>query len=127
MNGNAPYCSMIGSHTDVTKKCRPNLWRGNTEFVQSWYTNSTVISTTLAANKNVINRAISSPSRIRERKEREPTMGPALGIFVLDVATVSCQLLNGVDHLLFLLNNFLGKLRVRQRFCITLAIRQHPL
>src|SRR5580692_2450729 len=127
MNGNAPYCSMIGSHTDVTKKCRPNLWRGNTEFVQSWYTSSTVISTTLAANRNVINRAISSPCRMRERKEREPTMGPALGRFVLDVATVSCQLLNGIDCLLFLFYDFLGKLRVGEAFRIALPVREHPL
>src|SRR5580704_18754491 len=114
---------MIGSHMDGTKKGRPNLWRGNTDFVQSWYTNSTVISTTLAANRKVINRAISSPSRIRERKERGPTMGPALGRFVLDIATVSCQLLNGIDCLLFLFYDFLGKLRVGETFRVALPVR----
>jgi hypothetical protein len=56
-------------------------------LVHSSYTNSKVISTTVAANTNVISRAISSPSRRRDRKEREPVTGPAFGRVVPDVAT----------------------------------------
>src|SRR5277367_842483 len=88
MNGNAPYSSRIGSHTDVNRNRNPNLCRGKTEFTQSSYTSSTVISTTVAANRNVISRAISSPSLTFAKNEREPALGPASFIVVLVVATV---------------------------------------
>src|SRR5262249_44425798 len=51
-------------------------------------TSKTVTRTTVAANRNVIRRAISSPLRNRERNEREPVAGPAFGTVVVDVATV---------------------------------------
>src|SRR5205807_7316217 len=47
-----------------------------------------VISTTEAANKKVPSRAISSPSRRRDRNEREPARGPAPGTVVVVVATL---------------------------------------
>src|SRR5208337_4990412 len=87
MNGSAPYWSMFGSHTRVTKKCNPNFARASAEPVHSSYTSSSVISTTVAANTIVVSRAISSPSRKRDRKEREPITGPAFGRVVLTVAT----------------------------------------
>src|SRR5580700_2798419 len=81
----------MGSQTEVRKKLKPNLWRGRTEPCHSSRTSSKVTSTTEAANKKVIRRAISSPSRRRERKEREPAAGPALGTVVVDVATLFGQ------------------------------------
>src|SRR5713101_6321502 len=78
----------MGSQTLVKKKLRPNLWRARTEPCQSSKTRSRVTRTTEAANKKVIMRAISSPSRRRLRKEREPATGPALGTVVVVVATL---------------------------------------
>jgi hypothetical protein len=56
-------------------------------------------------------RAISSPSRSRESNEREPATGPALGTVVVVVVVVA-TLLNVVEGLQFLCDDFLGKLRV---------------
>src|ERR1700723_2356020 len=85
MKGRPPNCSKTGSQTEVRKNAKPNLWRARTEPCQSSKTRRRVISTTEAANKNVIRRAISSPSRRRPKKEREPATGPALGRVVLEV------------------------------------------
>jgi len=52
-------------------------------------TSISVISTTDAANRNVISRAISSPLRNRERNEREPATGLAFGTFMDEVATLA--------------------------------------
>src|SRR5229473_8492110 len=82
----------MGSQTEVRKKLKPNLWRGSAEPCHNSKTSSKVISTTEAANKNVIARAISSPSRSRERNEREPATGPAPGTVVVVVATMLRQL-----------------------------------
>src|SRR5213076_1753710 len=86
MKGRAPNCSKMGSQTEVRKKLKPNLWRERTEPCHNSKTRSTVMRTTDAANKKVIMRAISSPSRSRERNEREPATGPALGTMVVVVA-----------------------------------------
>lgn len=48
-----------------------------------------VIKTTDAAKINVISRAISSPSRSFDRKEREPDIGPAPCTVGFAVATFS--------------------------------------
>src|ERR1700674_363954 len=77
----------MGSQTEVRKKLKPNLWRGSMEPCHNSKTSKKVTRTTEAANKNVISRAISPPSRSRERKEREPATGPALGTVVDVVAT----------------------------------------
>src|SRR5207245_7399781 len=77
MKGRAPNCSKMGSQTEVRKKLKPNLWRERTEPCHNSKTRSTVMRTTDAANKKVNMRAISSPSRNRERNEREPATGPA--------------------------------------------------
>src|SRR5229473_1811418 len=129
MKGSAPNCSKIGSQTEVRKKLKPNLCRGSTEPCHNSTTSRRVTRTTEAANKNVITLAISSPSRSRERNEREPATGPALGTVVVDVTTLVGQpaLLNFVDGLQFLAHDFLGELRIRQAFCIVLPICQRPL
>src|SRR5438477_10559486 len=88
MKGRAPNCSKMGSQTEVRKKLKPNLWRARTEPCHNSKTSSTVTRTTEAANKKVIMRAISSPSRSRERNAREPAAGPALGTMVVVVATL---------------------------------------
>jgi len=68
-----------------------------------------VIKTSDAANTKVIKRAISSPSRKRERKEREPATGPALGIDGVAVVTFFRQsLLNAANGFFFFLHHFLG-------------------
>src|SRR5438132_11435965 len=123
MKGRAPNCSKKGSQTEVWKKLKPNLCRARTEPCHNSKTSSTVTRTTEAANKKVIMRAISSPSRSRERNAREPAAGPALGTMVVVVAT----LLDAVQGLQFLCDDFLRKLCVGQGFSIVLAIRQHPL
>src|SRR5215467_13687336 len=87
MNGSAPKSSAIGSHTFVMKKFRPNLWRGKAEPVHSSKTSSSVISTTVAANKKVTSRAISSPLRSLARNEREPSRGLAFGTLIDGLAT----------------------------------------
>src|SRR6266849_9991054 len=92
MKGSAPNCSKIGSQTEVRKKLKPNLCRGRTEPCHNSKTRSKVMSTTEAANKKVIIRAISSLSRSRERNEREPEIGPAPGTMVVVVATMLRQL-----------------------------------
>src|ERR1700730_114029 len=88
MKGSAPYSSAIGSQTSVNRKRKPNLCRGSAEFVHSCQTSITVIKTTVAANRKVIRRAISSPEARRDRKERESEDGLAPLTVVLDVATV---------------------------------------
>src|SRR6059058_250895 len=123
MKGRAPNCSKMGSQTEVRKKLKPNLWRERTEPCHNSKTRSTVMRTTDAANKKVIMQAISSPSRSRERNEREPATGPALGTMVVVVAT----LLDAIQGLQFLCDDFLRKLCVGQGFSIVLTIRQHPL
>src|SRR5437660_11400902 len=123
MKGRAPNCSKMGSQTEVWKKLKPNLCRARTEPCHNSKTSSSVPRTTEAANKKVIMRAISSPSRRRERNEREPTTGPALGTMVVVVAT----LLNAIQSLQFLCDDFLGKFRVGKRFRVVLAVREHPL
>src|SRR2546430_6614086 len=83
MNGSAPNCSKTGSQTRVTKKCSPNWCRASVEPCHSSKISNSVTSTTDAANKNVIIRAISSPSRSLLRNEREPGSGPAFGTVVV--------------------------------------------
>src|SRR5260370_1404593 len=78
MNGSAPNWSKTGSQTRVTKKCNPNLCRAKAEPRHSSKISSSVTTTTDAANKNVISRAISSPSRSRLRNDREPRFGLAV-------------------------------------------------
>src|ERR1700674_5158153 len=106
MKGRAPNCSKIGSQTEVWKKLKPNLWRERAEPCHHLKTSSTVTRTTEAANRKVIMRAISSPWRSRERNERGPTTGPALGTVVVVVAT----LLDVVQGLQFLGDDFLRTL-----------------
>src|SRR5215467_2422397 len=88
MKGRAPKSPWMGFQIEVRKKLRPNLCRAKVESCQSSTTSRIETSTTDAANKKVIRRAISSPSRRRERNEREPAAGPALGTVVNDVATL---------------------------------------
>ena len=78
----------MGSQTLVTKKWNPNLWRGNAEPTQSSKISSKVTRTTKAAKRNVTRRTISSPSRKRLIKEREPAKGPAPCTVVVVVATL---------------------------------------
>src|SRR6266436_7698356 len=112
MNGSAPNWSKIGSQTEVRKKLKPNLCRARTEPCHNSKTRSKVTRTTEAANKKVIMRAISSPSRRRERNEREPATGLALGTVVVVVATLSQPvLLDLVDGLQFLGHHFVRELR----------------
>src|SRR5205814_168575 len=73
----------MGSHTEVRKKLKPNLWRGRMEPCHNTKTSNKVRRTTEAANNKVIICAISSPWRSRERNERKPTTGPALGTSVM--------------------------------------------
>src|SRR6267378_1513818 len=107
----------------INEKLKPNLWRARAEPCHNSKTSSTVTRTTEAANKKVIIRAISSPSRSRERNEREPATGPAPGTVVVVVAT----LLDVVERLQFLCDDFLGKLRVGQGLGVVLTVREHPL
>src|SRR5260370_10491994 len=127
MKGSAPNCSKIGSQTEGRKKLKPNLCRGRTEPCHNSKTRSKVMSTTEAANKKVIIRAISSPSRSRERNEREPEIGPAPGTVVVVVATFRKFLLDLAESFHFLGHDFLGELRIRQRLGIVLPIGQCPL
>jgi len=86
------------------------------------------MSTTEAANRKVTRRAISSPSRRRARKEREPTEGPALGTVVLVAAMWwSSRLLNPVECLRLLSDYFFGKLGVRERLDQVLSVGESPL
>src|SRR6266850_762068 len=126
MKGRAPKWSKMGSQTEVRKKLKPNLCRGRTESCHNSKTRSKVIKTTEAANKNVIIRAISSPSRSRDKNEREPTAGPALGTVVVVVATLAAVLLDLVEGRQFPCHDFLRKLRIRQVFRIVLPVGQHP-
>src|SRR5713101_3719003 len=100
----------MGSQTEVRKKLKPNLWSARAEPCHNSKTRRRVTRTTEAANKKVIRRAISSPSRRRERNEREPATGLALGTLVVVVATLSQPvLLNLVDGLQFLGHDFIGE------------------
>src|SRR6266478_4795465 len=123
MKVRAPNWSKTGSQTFVRKKSNPNLWRGRTESRHNSRTSSRVTRTTEAANKNVITRAISSPSRSRERKERELAAGPALGTIVVAVDT----LLHVVQRVHFFRDHFLGKLRVGKGLGLILSFSEHPL
>src|SRR5437879_13720010 len=96
----------MGSHTEVRKKLKPNLWRGRMEPCHNTKTSNKVTRTTEAANKKVIIRAISSPSRSRKRNERKPATGPALGTVVVAVAT----LLDVVERHHLLRDDSLGNL-----------------
>src|SRR5271157_743467 len=128
MKGSAPNSPALGSQTRVAKKANPNLWRASTEPCQSSKTNSKVMSTTEAANKNVMSRTISSPSRRRVKNEREPATGPALGRIVL-VVDISCsrKLLDAVEGLYLFGHHFLGQLRIGKCLGIVLPVGQHPL
>src|SRR5262249_3153114 len=116
----------FGSHTRVRRKSKPNLCLDRTELCQSSNTMSTVIRTTVAANKNVTRRAISSPSRRRVKNEREPATGPALGTVVLALPMVS-WLLDLVESVQFLADDFFRQFGVGQCFGVVLTVRKHPL
>src|SRR5215470_4352047 len=122
MNGKAPNLSSMGSQVEVRKKAKPNLCLGIEESCQSSRTSRIEISTTVAAKTKVISRATSSPSRRRDRKEREFEAGPALGRDVEAVAT----LLDTGYSLLFLGNDFLREPRVRKGFSKILPVVKHP-
>src|SRR5215467_8857801 len=122
MNGKAPKFSSMGSQVEVRKKARPNLCLGNAESCQSSTTSKIEISTTVAAKTKVISRATSSPSRRRDKKERECETGPVPGRDVEAVAT----LLNTGYSLLFLGNDFLREPRVGKRFSKILSVAEHP-
>src|SRR6266478_5221299 len=108
MKGKAPKWSKMGSQTEVRKKLKPNLWRERTEPSHKSKTRRRVTRTTEPANRKVIMRAISSPWRRRERNEREPATGPALGTMVV----VDATLLDVIQGLQFLCHDFLRKLRI---------------
>src|SRR5215467_9282990 len=99
MNGSAPKSPSTGFHVDVLKKEKPNLCLGIAESRHSSRTSRIDMRTTVAAKTKVIRRAISSPSRRRDRKEREPETGPAPG---RDVEAVATLLFNFGQSLLFL-------------------------
>src|SRR5438045_3267058 len=121
MKGKAPNCSAMGSQTRVRKKPKPNLWRGSADWRQSSNTRSTVTSTTEAANRNVMTRAISSPLRSLETNERETPTGPALGKFVL----VADTLLNLAQSLGFFGDHFRWKFGGRGGVGRILSIGKH--
>src|SRR5882672_12395840 len=127
MNVSAPNCSAAGSHNRVTKKYSPNLCRESADSCQSVKISRTVIRTTEPANKNVISRAISSPSRSLLRNEREPDIGPALGtVVVAAISPYAAWLLNLGQRFFFLGDYFLRQLRVRQLLHVVLPVLQHP-
>lgn len=107
---------------DVRKKLNPKVCRGKTEPRHSSKTNKNVSKTTEAANRNVMRRAISSPSRRRDKNEREPTTGPAPETVVVVVAT----LLNVVQSFLFLCDNLLWEFRIGKCFNVILPVGEHP-
>src|SRR5271169_5908742 len=127
MKGSAPNSPALGSQTRVTKKAKPNLWRARTEPCQSSKTKSKVMSTTEPANKKVMRRTISSPSRRRLKNEREPATGPALGrvVLVVDISSRR-KLLNAVESFRLFGYHFLGQLCVGESLGIVLSIGQHP-
>src|SRR5579864_48775 len=89
---------------------------------------SKVMSTTEAANRKVTRRAISSPSRRRAKKEREPTAGPALGTVVLVAAMWRrSRLLDPVECLGLLDDDFFWKLCVGERLDQVLSVGDSPL
>src|SRR6202012_4149528 len=88
----------MGSHTDVIKNAKPNLWRESEDPCQSSRTKRAVTSTTVEAKRNVTTRAISSPSRSLLRNEREPESGPAFGTVVVDAANWSFRLLLSITE-----------------------------
>src|SRR5262249_34183267 len=93
---------------------------------QSSKTSRRVTSTTEAAKRKVTMRAISSPSAKRARNEREPACGPALGTFVVVVATKE-SLLDLADRFQFFFDDWLGQLGVGQLLDHVLAIGERPL
>src|SRR5260370_17085615 len=123
MKGREPKCSKMGCKTEVRKKLNPNLWRARAEPCHNSKTSSTVTRTTEAANRKVIIRAISSPSRRRERNEREPATGPPLGMGVVVVA----PLLDVIQGLQFLCDDFLRKLPLGSGPRLVLSFRPIPL
>src|SRR5215813_5154654 len=122
MNGRAPNSPSMGFQVVVRKNAKPNLCLGKAESCQSSRTSRIEIRTTVAAKMKVIRRAISSPSRRRERSARESEAGPALGRDVEAVAT----LLNIGQSLLFLCYNFFREFRVGKRLSVILAVCEHP-
>src|SRR5260370_3122594 len=127
MNGSAPNCSAIGPTLQVKSNSNPNLCAGSADPCHNSKISNSVTSTTEAANKNVISRAISSPSRSRLKNEREPAMGPALGTVV--VAAIACLerwLLNLGQRDLLFSDHFFRQLRVRQLLSVVLPVREHP-
>src|SRR5712692_950562 len=119
MNGSAPNCSKTGSQTRVTKKCNPNLCRAKAEPCHSSKISSSVTTTTDAANKNVISRAISSPSRSRLRNGRSCS-------HYFREPSEPRRLLDAAQRLLFFGDYFFRQLRVRQLLRIVLPVRHHP-
>src|SRR5260221_4337139 len=130
MNGKAPKFSAIGSHTRVTKKLRPNLSRASEEPFHSAITSMREMSTRVAAKRKVMTRAISSPSRSRERKEREPATGLGLGTLMDEVATPILAgpcLLYFADGLQLFVDNFLGQFGVGKILGEVLPVGNRPL
>src|SRR5258705_12503091 len=108
MNGRAPNCSAIGSHTRGTRKYNQNLCRGRADPCHNSKTSRMVTRTTETAKKNVISRAISSPSRNLIKNEREPDIGPALGQDVVEaIYPYAAWLLNLCQRFFFLGDYFL--------------------
>src|SRR5689334_2807698 len=81
-----------------------------------------VISTTEAANKKVISRAISSPSRKRDKNARGRETVGALGTVVVVVAT----LFNVVQSLLFLRNDLFREPPIGKCLGVVLPVCKHP-
>src|SRR5215472_6549294 len=121
-NGKAPNSPSMGFQVVVLKKAKPNLCLGIAESRHSSRTSRIDMRTTVAAKTKVIRRAISSPSRRRDRKERELETGPAPGRDVEAVAT----LLNFSQSLLLHSDDFLRKARVRKSFGVILPVTEHP-
>src|ERR1700687_3829078 len=128
MNGSAPNCSAIGSQTRVKKNCNPNLCRASAESCHNSIINNTVTSTVDTANKKVISRAISSPSRSLLRNEREPAIGLALGtVVVAAIFPLGAGLVNLLQRVLLLGDHFLRQPRVRQLLGVVLPVHKHPV
>src|SRR5205814_9052570 len=109
-------------HRSAEKKAERNAGDGKRDPRHKSRASKSVSRAAEAANKNVVKRAISSPSRRRDRKEREPAAGPALRTVVAVVDT----LLNVGQSLLFLGYHFLREFRVRKGLGIILPVGEHP-
>src|SRR5260370_41909574 len=117
----------MGSPHGWRKKLKPHLWRGNAEPIPNSKTSSKVKSTTEAANKKVIIRAISSPSRSRERNQREPETGPAPGTVVIVLATFRKLLPDLAEPFHLSANDFLGELRPSERLVAVVPSAERAL